>query len=231
MDQVLPVLTTPSFTVPITPPREATPRKYADHRDELGGTRRLLPPAESPPESARTPLTCSGQDSQLPPGRGTSYPTISEVCAILPGNLHAGRPRRSSMQRDAARVTQSQLPEPLPSGCLDRLPWPRLVRSFCTALKPPAPPTATRLPGGRAASGRSHPPPRLTAKRTCQRPLGQFRAPVFALPLPSSTSDGVVVIHPTPSSGWQTSPAHDLLQLGGCTGAALVDQSLFSPPC
>jgi hypothetical protein len=39
----------------------------------------------------------------------------------------------------------------------------RLVRSFCTALKPPASPTAARLPGGHAASGRSRPPPRLTA--------------------------------------------------------------------
>ena len=33
------------------------------------------------------------------------------------------------------------------------------MRSFCTALKPPAPPTAARLPGGHAASGRSRPPP------------------------------------------------------------------------
>ena len=49
--------------------------------------------------------------------------------------------------------------------CLDRFALtaarcPRLVRSFCTALKPPASPTAAQLPGGHAASGRSRPPPR-----------------------------------------------------------------------
>jgi hypothetical protein len=43
-----------------------------------------------------------------------------------------------------------------------RLPA-RAVRSFCTALKPPATPTAAWLPGGHAASGRSRPAPHLTA--------------------------------------------------------------------
>jgi hypothetical protein len=43
------------------------------------------------------------------------------------------------------------------------------VRSFCTALKPPASPSATRLPGGHAASGRSRPPPpRMTKGSTTQ---------------------------------------------------------------
>jgi hypothetical protein len=41
----------------------------------------------------------------------------------------------------------------------DTHPDDGLVRSFCTALKPPAAPAATRPPGGHAASGRSRPPP------------------------------------------------------------------------
>ena len=40
-----------------------------------------------------------------------------------------------------------------------------LVRSFCTALKPPAAPGGGRLSGGHAASGRSHPPPPLLRAR------------------------------------------------------------------
>ena len=58
----------------------------------------------------------------------------------------------------------------------------RLVRSFCTGLKPPASPTAARLPGGHAASGRSRPyaaPQRLQgapiptgACRSSCKPLG-----------------------------------------------------------
>src|SRR5665647_1597745 len=40
-----------------------------------------------------------------------------------------------------------------------RCRWASVVKSFCTALKPPASPAAERHPGGRCLSGRSRPTP------------------------------------------------------------------------
>jgi len=101
---------------------------------------------------------------------GSAQPVIQRFWKFAPYSWKPSSrpPRRSSMQRDTARVPSRNFR----SRChrvadADA----RLVRSFCTALKPPATPTAARPPGGHAASGRSRPTPRLTATTAaaCQR--------------------------------------------------------------
>jgi hypothetical protein len=52
-----------------------------------------------------------------------------------------------------------------------------LVRSFCTALKPPASPTIGRQSGGHAASGRSHPPP--PTKKPVEQPTHEAMDPLI----------------------------------------------------
>jgi len=55
----------------------------------------------------------------------------------------------------------------------------RLARSFCTASKLPASPTAAPLPGGHAASGRSRPTPRHNNDRVFSSPReGAWRSSV-----------------------------------------------------
>ena len=56
-----------------------------------------------------------------------------------------------------------------------------VVRSFCTALKPPASPTAKQQSGGHAASGRSRPPPSCGATATRLRLSHAARQPIAGL--------------------------------------------------
>ena len=73
----------------------------------------------------------------------------------------------------------------MPDAVPDAVPGAGLVRSFCTALKPPAPPSAARLPGGHAASGRSRP-----------SPPGTVEPGASSRPADSSATRGETEAHP-----------------------------------
>jgi hypothetical protein len=90
----------------------------------------------------RPPIRCVPGDFQEDPGRLVLlFPKslADRAAVVLFGGWHAPRlgPVLGTVENAACA--------------------PRLVRSFCTALKPPASPSAARLPGGHAASGRSRP--------------------------------------------------------------------------
>jgi|GEM_PF-5470843 len=83
--------------------------------------------------------------------RRLSTVPLHELDAVMPA--HAGAQHQISL-RPARCPALAAL-----ARCLDS----RLGRSFCTALKPPAPPSAARRPVGRTASGRSRPTPPIPA--------------------------------------------------------------------
>ena len=79
-----------------------------------------------------------------------SFASENGTRAITPATSHRGEcPWRLSVPKLTVRV---RFPSPAPRKAVAAVV---VVRSFCTALKPPAKPTAARLPGRHAASGRS----------------------------------------------------------------------------
>jgi hypothetical protein len=80
----------------------------------------------------------------------------------------------------------------------------RLVRSFCTALKPPATPAARQQSGGHAASGRSHPPPPRQVP-----PTDEVREPYYARMTVTILQQRLVRVH---YARWTADLGGNLLQ-------------------
>jgi len=102
----------------------------------------------------------------LTPGWPEEWRSCARCCLRQPGGYPQFRCTNltpSCPPTPALNTRSLCVPLAAPLAALARCLDSRLGRSFCTALKPPAPPSAARRPVGRTASGRSRPTPPIPA--------------------------------------------------------------------